>query len=837
LDLLMVYEPSDEAAREELARFSGAFQTALRDLGLKVGLALRTPEECVRLAQADVSVASSMLYARLLWGEDEAARLGLGELGARVADALRGKDKGIGFASGVLQEVRERHERFGQTVYLLEPDVKHARGGLRDLHAFLWVARVLYGVSELHKLDLDKIARQAGATAQEAAELQGAADFVYLVRAALHHGERFGNDRLTFPHQQRIAKRLGFADDATAQRTEHRGLYAVERFMQRFYREADALATLAMRWQEMLLLPEDDARPALLMSGVCVRQGRVDLVRRADFLGESRVGEAPGLQGGAAFLGLQELSAEAEGFLRRNPLGVAEVALEHGLPLHPAVEGHLARAARLELGSPSVAAFSLRRLLSSTDTSEGLLASLARCGLFERLLPEFEPITALAQHDVYHVYTVDAHLRRAWGLGRAGLAGQWKGEGPLWERLRGLAAAIPVHRRQVLLLGCLLHDVGKGRGGDHSVLGAGLSDEIGVRLGLTDVQRERLRFLVLEHLLLPKVSQRRNLDDEEVIRNVAGRVRTLGALEDLTFLSAVDMMAVGPDNFTDWKGQLLFGLYDRVRRVLEQGIDALWRRDEELAERRVQVASVLGEEASAQEVERFFGALPARYLLKAQPKELAAHLRLWARPEAVATSLMPGSAQGCTQVALCAPEWPGTLAVVAGVLAGHGLNILQAQAYPVLGGRGLVLVEIQTASGRALTDERRQARVLEELSGALWAQVEPRTLAPKVKDRGLDRPTPQVPTVVKVDQVSSRASTTLEVQTRDRLGLLWNIARVLYEAGCRVHVAKITTEGARAIDAFSIDRADPPHGPLTEEEAEALRRSLAQALEADDVGG
>lgn len=844
VDLLVVYLP-EMVDLSELARWSGALQTAVRDLGLRVGLAHRTPQECLHLAHEDLTIATSMLQARLLWGDEHLARQGwdFASLDQQVAQALRAKDGGQGFARAVLQGRQASHKRSGQTVYLLEPDIKSGRGGMRDLHALLWSARVLHGARGMREAALS-----AGADPDEVITFCQAADTLYLVRTALHHiGARFGNNRLTFDHQEKIAALLGY-QEPTAQGGE---LLPVERFMQSFYRAADSLATLSMRWQRLWLLPEADSRPVLVIPGICVRQGHIDLVRQADTPEAHEL--VPRAEEGAldperaeeiAPPGLDALSSEAEALLRRNPIGVYEVALDLGLPLHPVVESHLARVTRAHHipGTRPEAMASLRRLLCSQDTPNALIDSMARCGLLLWLLHEFEPTHALAQHDVYHVYTVDAHLRIALAHGRAALSGQLEGYGPVWDALRELASQIPSHRREVLLLACLLHDVGKGQGGDHSVIGAQLAGQIGPRLQLTQVQTRHLQLLIREHLLLPRISQRRDINDDDAIRKVALSVRSLAALEDLTLLSALDMMAVAPGNLTEWKAQLLVSLYHRVRRVLEEGLDMLWRRDEELQRRKEQIILTLEDEqmeAPARQemrafVQDFFSNLPESYLLRTSPRSLARHVQLFASREQVALELAAGSLAESTEVVAVTRDRPATLATISGVLAAHDLSILHAQIWLLDTEQVLATFLVQTSSGKALHNQRRAEKLQETIRAALEGQVRPEELLARRRSSGLERPAPEVSTVVKTDQESNRHHTVLEVQTRDRLGLLWRITSILDEAHCRVHFAKISTEGVRAIDTFYIDRAREPHGPLKDGEAEALKRRLERALEEEE---
>lgn len=836
VDLLVVYDPV--CGEEELSQISGwsrALRGAFRKFGLKTGIAHRTPGECLSMASEDLSIATSMLYARKLWG-DRASSSPVGVLGSLVASELRGEDQGRGFARRVWRGCLERHDRFGRTVRLLEPDVKFGRGGVRDLQALLWSARVLHGST-----DLRGAAWSAGASEDETLALEEAAGTLLRFRMALHLvSSRFGFDRLMLPKQKELVALFGF--EGTTVGSPGRGLLATERLMQEFYRAADLLATCALRWQELWLLPEPDLHPVRVDRGLCVRQGRVDLLRQVDQPEEGELLASRGeLQGVEAPTdtevpqGLDELAREARVLLRRNPMVVHEMALELGLPLHPVVDAHLARLSHGARSGEEVM-LSFRRVLCSLDTPEELQTSLVRSGLFGLLLPEFGPITALAQHDVYHVYTVDAHLFKSLSLGRRVLReGFGQKGGKVWHVLDGLARSVPSHRWDVFLLSCLLHDVGKGRGGDHSILGEELAGQIGPRLRLTSPQTRRLGFLIREHLLLPQVSQRRDLNDDNVVREVALKVRTLPVLEDLVLLSAVDMMAVGPENLTEWKAQLLVSLYLRIKHVLEEGLDVLWRVGEQIAVKKGRIASHLGllrgdgaeSVRSREKMEVFFGSLSERYLLRTPEHILTRHLSLVISPEETAMEVRLGELRGSLEVSICTGDGGKTLSDVAGALAAEGMNILHAETHAMSDGRVFLLFLVQGNRAQRSYLKEKQERVRRRIVSVFNGEVDLETLIQERRKRGIVREMPFIKTRIRFDEKLDQPYTVIEVRTQDRLGLLWEILRCLYDAGSRVRFAKIATEGARVIDSFYVDRAEAPHGRLTKQETRDIETLLS----------
>ena len=839
IDLLVVYDDA-EVSTCDLGLWVGGFQTTLRDIGWKVGMATRTPEQCLKLAREDLSIAASMLDARLLWsGGDTELPWASGRLAQVVADQLRERDGGRGFVRQVREGCRIRHQRSGRTVYLLEPNLKTGRGGLRDLQALQWSAFVLFDASSIAEL-----ARMPGFELVDFTALRDAADFLFRVRVALHlEMGRFANDRLTFRNQEVLARRLGYEDSR-----DHaaRDLLAVERFMQDLYRAAHTLASMSLRWQDIWLLPEVDSRPVAVADGVCVRQRRIDLVRLKDQLDRNEVlpspveeprlreeeespsgGTWPALRPGGLASVLHPTSV---GLLRNNPLRIYEAALDTGLPLHPVAETHLAREAQrvnVQNAQGPRMALSLRRLLCSLDCPEELIQSMADLRLLAAVLPEFQAVTALAQHDVYHVYTVDAHLLRAMHEVKKVLTGEASGlpehAGPFVE----VAATIPSHRHEVLVLACLLHDIGKGRGKGHSAIGARLVRDIGARLMLTSHQIEHLVLLVREHLLLPLVSQRRDLDDEETIRHVALTVRNKPILDDLVVLSAVDMMAVGPNNLTAWKAHLLMDLYKRVCHVLENGLDAVWRTNRALDKARGDVEGLL-EERGGEALDAFFSSMPKRYLLSTPPRVLKRHLEAYTEAQGGVSIHFAGASGDYTELTVCTSRRSGTLATVAGVVSAHRCNILSAQINTSREGVTLDVFALQSAAGGAIPPSA-MSRVEVDLERALRGDLDVSTLLDQRRSGLRGREVPPVATVVTVDQGSSSRYTILEVKTRDRVGLLWVIARCLLDAQCEIHVSKIATEGIQVIDVFYVTHRGDAR-KLTDAEASKARELLLGAL-------
>lgn len=832
VDLLVVYLDG-QTDPKALATFIGALETSLRDIGYRVGLAARFPEQCLELAAADLTIATSMMEARLLWRAPglELPFGGAERLSEVVVGELRAHGRGRPFATAIRRGCDARHRRYGQTVYRLEPNIKRGRGGLRDVQALLWSARVLHGARTL-----DEITAIAGVDNAAKEAFRAAASFVFKVRVALHlEGGRFANDRMTFERQEGIAARLLGA-------AEGDGPLPVERFMQRYYQAAETVASDALGWQDIWLLPEPEPQQAVVSPGICLRQRHLDLTRTGDRLvGHGAVPTASPvgyLDTDTASVGTATagLTAEARAVLADNPLRLYELAIDLERPIHPMAHAHVkGAAATLRAEGPQAA--SLLRVLSAVEAPRALLDALRLSGLLTAVLPEFEPVRALAQHDVYHAYTVDVHLLRTHEELKRLLRGELQGGGSS-QHFGELAARVGAHRHRTLLVAGLLHDIGKGRGGNHSELGAGLVVPIGLRLGLTEIETRRLGLLVRHHLLLAKVSQRRDLEDPSVIRQVALAVGSVSLLEDLVLLTVADMRAVGPERLSEWKAQLLLELTDRVRHALDEGLDVEWRRAEVRRTIAAATAACLAGESSrggaaaleASEVAALLDELPRRYLLGTPPGRIAQHLALTHRTEAVSFQLHSDGEEDTSELVVSTDDRPGALATIAGVLSAQGVTILTAEIVTMLSARTLDVFRIQTRAGRSLADAERERKLHDRLTAAFAGELDLGSLLARRRRDQPDGPImPDVPTVVSVDQQASDRYTVLEVKTRDRIGLLWQIATKLLAHGCSVALSRILTEGIRAIDVFYVEDAAGER-KLTDAEAAALAAALSKAL-------
>ncbi len=767
----------------------------LWDLGLSIGHAVRGVDETLKLARDDIRTATTLLDLRRVAGD------------ASIVDDLVGAGRRQvfvpalnDFLDALERDTAERHERYGGSLFLLEPEVKLGRGGLRDLDVAEWAARARWGCKTR-----EDYVRTGALLSREADELDNAREMLWRVRNLLHLRAGRRQDRLTFADQEEIAEELGFVDGVTL---------AVEQFMQAYYRHARVVAQTAERMlaRARQKPPKRRAASEDLGDGTIVFDGHVT------FESSERLAEDPAL----AFRLYRQVC-------RRN------------LPPYPYARDAIARTAidpawrqKLTESEEAVTLFLwLLTYAAKPPVRRGsILGELHEVGLVLATIPEFEPVTGRVQHDVYHVYTVDVHSVAAVDHLRSLARGDLKAQLPLPCRL---AAEQP--RPIPLYLALLLHDIGKAYGKDHSRKGAVMARGIAERLGLSPVDVEHVVWLVQEHLSLYLWATRRDTSDPDTVAELARLAGTYERLRDLYLLTVSDLSTTNPNAMTSWKARMLEDLYLGVAAVLEGNAPGTVQTRATEIRDEVRVGFV-GDKGH-RELEAFVRDMPDRYLL-ANPVDVIRYHARAARDRGgrnVHVALAPGPSEDVSEIIVVTDDRPGLLADVSAVLAANRLSVVTAQihtrprasqpeeAFDVFHVR---------REGRETdpVDDRLLARIQRDLTQLLSGEVTAEALLGRVQrvPSWAQRRTPDVRTEVIVDNAVSRKLTVVDVFTRDRIGLLHVIAKTLHEQGLSIALSKISTEGEKAADVFYVQL--PGGGKLRDpERLEALPRALRQALE------
>jgi [protein-PII] uridylyltransferase len=800
---------ADVDVRVLTGSFDGAAQAVeallypLWDAGLALGHQVVTIPALLAAAREDLPSATSLLDWRLLAGDRSLdAELREGASVGPFAAAELG-----GFLDRLEAATEQRHERFGGSVYLLEPDVKNGPGGLRDLDVAGWAARARWQVAEPRELvRLGVFPRSA------ADEVERAAEVVWRIRNLLHAHAGRRSDRLAFDRQEALAERLGYAGGATV---------AVEQLMSDYYRAARTIT----RFRDMVLgraRPElGRRRPAVhdLGDGVLLFDGEVTLAER------SLLAERPAIA------------------LRMVQAAVTEHARLHSHIRNAVVEaaGDAAWAAALR-ASPDAARLFVSLVTSCAECrlkSGTVMRELHDVGLLLAMIPEFSPVVGRVHHDTYHVYTVDAHSVAAVDRLAAIVRGDVvvdEGEGDRWLGSLACQLAAEVTRPHVLFFATLLHDVGKAIGRrDHSERGAEVARGVVARLGFDAEDADDVALLVRHHLALYHAATRRDLDDPATASELAALCREREALRHLYLLTVADLSTTSPTSMTSWKARMLDELFVSADACFVAGGAGA----ASLAERRRAVAVAAapdGEEARAF-AERFVGAMPARYLLGNPAEAVAAHVALgWrhcraARPATV--GLVPSRHPEVAEICVAAADRPGLLAAIAASLAGHRLGVHAAQIYSCdLPPTTLAIDLFWVHHSEGVPGVARcLPRVERDLEQILEGRLEASELARRHRRSGARREgEPAVPSRVLLDNRAAPAHTVVEVVTRDRPGLLYALSDALYRLGLTIAVAKIATEGTRVADVFYVSERDGTKLDL-ERRADGVRDALLYAIE------
>ncbi len=769
----------------------------LWDAGLTVGHATRTVAGCARHARSDHVIQTALLDARHICGDERLHR----DLRRVVGRQLSG-GAGDSFVATKLSEHAQRHQRHGESVFLLEPDIKEGQGGLRDIHTAMWIARAKYGAATLRDLPKTGLLE-----ARDAAALERGRDFLWRTRNELHFLAGRHQDRLTFESQEQAARELGYESEGK--------LSEVETFMRAYYLQAEEVSRLT----SLIIhrsVDHDPSQRGKPRSGRRLRPG----VRIT-----GRTLAVAAVNGGGRAEGLLDLFAD----LQRYRLDLGQDSREIVRARVEALEG--------ELSASADANRAFLAILRGNQWIHETLLEMHRTGVLDALIPEFARVRCMALHDLYHIYTVDQHLIRAVKEFERLRSGEFEETLPRLSQL-----AREVERPEILILGILFHDIGKGQGGGHSELGRVMALDAAARMGLNEDERDLLSFLVLHHLLLTATAFRRDIQDQKTVTDLADTMGTAENLKALYVLTYSDVKAVGPDVWNNWKASLLDELFNRTLEVLEErekGESA--RSDQDLKVQRIQdrLMTQLGAEHAVDEVRRdFIEAMPMRYFLTTREEDMPFHYRLLRRlrDEPFLAAVFHHPEHGHSEVAICAHDQPGLFASIAGVFAAMELNVLSARINTRRDGLILDVFRIShQGKAEVVMDPGKWSRMELSLERVLKGQADVAELVGRSRPSLSRRPAVRASTQVRWDNAASDDFTVIEVYTRDRPGVLFTITYLLSKLDVSIHLAKISTDVDRVADVFYV--ADAEGGKIRDRgRLEALCEALQGELEPKDDG-
>lgn len=740
----------------------------LWDLGLKVGHAVRSVEECIRTARSDFTIRTSLLESRPLWG----ARGLYDDLKRRFAREVA-TGTGAEFVEAKLAERDARHSKLGDSRYVLEPNIKEGKGGLRDLQTLFWIAKYLYQVEEVEAL-----VERGVLLKEEALQFEKAQTFLRTVRCHLHYLTGRAEERLTFDVQPEIGRRMGY--------TDHAGTSDVERFMKHYFLVAKEVGDLT-RIFCAVLEAESRRRPRRLSLRAAGKTAALD-----GFLVEG-----------------ERLTVAEDRQFRDRPadmIRLFHVADRNGLDIHPQALKLITRALR-SIGpklraDPDANRLFLEMLTESRDP-ELALRRMNEAGVLGRFIPDFGRVVAQMQYDMYHVYTVDEHTLFAIGIVHRILAGALAEELPLISRV-----ARNIVSRRALYVAMFIHDIAKGRGGDHSELGAKVAEKLCPRLGLDAEETETVAWLVRWHLLMSNTAFKRDIEDDRTVHSFAKIVESPERLRLLLVLTVADIRAVGPGRWNAWKGTLLGQLYVRARDYMSDGFDAEDRQQRVRAAQEAAQAALAGWPDA--DIEQFLSLGYPPYWLSLDSASHARHAALLRKMAADGRNLLVDSRvdeeAGITEVTIVAPDHPGLFSHLAGALAVAGATIVEAKIFTLTNGMALDAFTVQDAAlGGPLREPERLARLERLVADALAGKLHPRReLAQRRAALPARAKIFTVPPRVLIDNEASGTHTVIEINGKDRPGLLHDITRALSGLGLQIASAKISTFGERVVDVFYV---------------------------------
>ena len=768
----------------------------LWDIGLRVGHATRTIEEAIRLSRDDMTIRTSLLESRWLWGDQK-----MFEEFREQFKAVFDKSTALNFVEAKLAERDARHNHMGDTRYVLEPNIKEGKGGLRDLQTLFWIAKYLYRVDSMKGL------QELGVlTTRDVRLFTRAENFFWAIRCHLHYSSARAEERLTFNVQSEIGARLNYTDRAGAQ--------SVERFMKHYFLIAKDVGDLT---RILCAVLEDQQKK------------RHQWFRFPRFGFSKRQIESFVLDG-------NRLTVNDDDAFKKEPvklLKMFHVAQRYNTDIHPhalrLVAENLERINPEMLVNSQVNKLFLDMLVGNNP--EVTLTRLNEAGVLGRFIPDFGKIVAQMQYDMYHVYTVDEHTIRAIGILKRIEDGRLKSEHPAACSVIG-----EVQSLRVLYLAVFLHDTAKGQGGDHSILGAEIANRLGPRLGLNDWETETVSWLVRHHLLLSSVAFKRDIYDPKTSSDLAAIIQSPERLRLLLILTTVDIRAVGPNVWNAWKAKLIRELYYRVQETLVGAVQSGQR-----ADRAEQAKIDLGKRLqnwSKEELEHHLTLGHNDYWLSFDLDTLVYHANLIQAAEKndrkLTITIRVEEAFDATEVIVYTPDHPGLFAAIAGAMALAGASVVNAKVMTMSNGMAFDMFRIQDADGNAFSTKDRLVRLNKFIERAMSGRLRSaRKLAAAQKaSKKWPAGVFSIPTRVLIDNKASRRQTVIEINGRDRLGLLHDLTAFLTASSLQISSAHISTYGMRVVDVFYV-RDVFGLKVNREEKLEFLRNGLLETVTGD----
>jgi [protein-PII] uridylyltransferase len=788
IDLLVVYDKKlDKNVVEEI---SSSILYPFWNAGVEIGGATRDLDACVEIINEDAKALTAMLDARRVVGSEAL----FNELRSRVCRHFESRKNILRFLEAKKQERRQRLRQFGDTIFLLEPNVKEGEGGLRDFDTLRWMTKAanpcLFAEDELLSRAVPSLAARS--------ELKTAREFIWNIRNRLHLLDGSRRENLTCEYQDKIALAMGFCD--------HDGLSAAENLMREYYGHASNLHLHCARAAVRIIR---SVKGRSFFKRIFLKRKIGEGICRTEY-GTAAFNSAKTPVGMKEVLKLFRTAQKMK--LRLDPETMDAIASFDKKNHKPEWD---AQAAKI-----------LLEILSDLPEAGRTLSQMYECSYLLNCFPEMRSMLHLVQHNGCHIYTAGKHSMIAVQT-LCDLVCKFKRGNSVMAR-----AVRMIKRPQVLVLAVLLHDLGKGGGEDHAGRGAAMSEGICKRLGVSERDVKDVSFLVGSHLLMSKIAFRRDLSDESLIKFFADSFNTPELLAMLYLLTCADIMAIGPNVWNSWKQSLLNELFEKTVLVMTNGEKSPAERAKNQERIKKSILSKLDSGSSRSDVDRYLSELPERYLYALSPETIAAHMLVRSQNfgndvEVISRHL---EEKGCTEMSILTKDRPGLFAKIAGILSAGGANIVDAQLYTTSDGRAIDVIWLTDAVHRPYRDEDRWRSMTDELRKHLQSDEDPAVFGKKFRRRVLGAKKRPQGVWISMENDVSAAETVVEIQADDRMGLLHAIACVFNDMGLSIERAMISTHLDRAIDVFYIREMNSTKFKSTAK-LENLERALRSALE------
>ena len=770
IDLLFILPYKQTAWGEQVAE---AILYCLWDMGLKVGHATRSVDESIRQARSDMTIRTAILETRFLTGDKPLYDELVERFDKEVVQGTAAE-----FVTAKLDERRERHRRAGQSRYLVEPNVKDGKGGLRDLHTLFWIAKYVYRVR-----DTNELVERGVFDAQEYRTFDRCADFLWSVRCNLHCFCGRAEERLSFDLQREIALRLGY--------TSHPGIQDVERFMKHYFLVAKEVGNLTAIL--CAKLEDQQAKPAPVLSRMMARllpgAARRRVPESDDFVIDNN-----------------RINLARPDVFKHDPVNLIRIfrlAQKNNLAFHPDATRTITRSRNLintQLRENPEANRLFMEILTSND-AETVLRRMNETGVLGNFIRAFGKIVSMMQFNMYHHYTVDEHLIRCIGflqdIERGGVE-EFAFASDLMRKIR------PEHRA-VIYVATLLHDIAKGQPDDHSAAGAKVARRLCPRLGLSAADTELVAWLIEQHLTMSTVAQSRDLSDRKTIENFATVVQSVEQMKLLTILTTADIRGVGPGVWNGWKAQLLRSLYYETEPALTGGFSEV-DRGKRLAAAEAEFRAAFAEWPK-DELDTYIGRHYPAYWLKVELGRKVRHARFVRASEQTGHKLAINvgfdEVRGVTELTIFVADHPWLLSIIAGACASAGANIVDAQIYTTTDGQALDTISITREYELDEDEGRRATRIGEMIEGVLEGKLRLPEVVAQRAVRGKARPFVVEPEAMVNNQWSDR-HTVIEVSGLDRPGLLYELTTAISKLNLNIASAHVATFGERVRDVFYV---------------------------------